>query len=154
MIAVCIRKQILRRLFKKVEFKPNFIMLFLYINSQTIKCTHSIFVTYCRLCMYHSENWTLLPNAIYKNITNVNCYTIYNGPTNALVCNKTLIQMSHTKTLKITPTCCDHQMIIIVLCGEACRHVDMPLHTIQNAKWMTVCCRITTLEDSNFNQWF
>jgi hypothetical protein len=28
-------------------------------------------------------------------------FTIYNGPTNALVCNKTLIQMSHTKTLKI-----------------------------------------------------
>jgi hypothetical protein len=39
--------------------------------------------------------------------------TIYNGPTNALVCNKTLIQMSHIKTLKITPTCFDHQMIII-----------------------------------------
>jgi hypothetical protein len=38
---------------------------------------------------------------------------IYNSPTNALVCNKTLIQMSHTKTLKITPTCFDHQMIII-----------------------------------------
>jgi hypothetical protein len=36
---------------------------------------------------------------------------IYNGPTNALVCNKALIQMSHTKTLKITPTCFDHQMI-------------------------------------------
>jgi hypothetical protein len=30
--------------------------------------------------------------------------TIYNGPTNAFVCNKALIQMSHTKTLKITPT--------------------------------------------------
>jgi hypothetical protein len=38
---------------------------------------------------------------------------IYNGPTNALVCNKTLIQMSQTKTLKITPTYFDHQMIII-----------------------------------------
>jgi hypothetical protein len=36
-----------------------------------------------------------------------------NGPTNALVCNKTLIQMSHIKTLKITPTCFDHQLIII-----------------------------------------
>jgi hypothetical protein len=36
-----------------------------------------------------------------------------NGPTNAFACNKTLIQMSHTKTLKITPTCFDHQMIII-----------------------------------------
>jgi hypothetical protein len=40
-------------------------------------------------------------------------FTIYNGPTNALVCNKTLIQMLHTKTFKITPTCFDHQMIII-----------------------------------------
>jgi hypothetical protein len=38
---------------------------------------------------------------------------IYNGPTNALFCNKTLIQMSHTKTFKISPTCFDHQMIII-----------------------------------------
>jgi hypothetical protein len=36
-----------------------------------------------------------------------------NCPTNALVCNKTLIQMSHIKTLKITPTCFDHQLIII-----------------------------------------
>jgi hypothetical protein len=33
-------------------------------------------------------------------------------------------------------------------------HVDMPLHTVQHAKQMNVCCRITTLEDSNFNQWF
>jgi hypothetical protein len=40
-------------------------------------------------------------------------FTIYNGSTNALVCNKTLIQMSHIKTFKITPTCFDHQMIII-----------------------------------------
>jgi hypothetical protein len=39
--------------------------------------------------------------------------TIYNGPNNTPVCNKTLIQMSRTKTLKITPTCFDHQMIII-----------------------------------------
>jgi hypothetical protein len=38
---------------------------------------------------------------------------MYNAPTNALACSKTLIQMSHTKTLKITPTCFDHQMIII-----------------------------------------
>jgi hypothetical protein len=37
-------------------------------------------------------------------------FTIYNGPTDALVCNKTLIQMSH---IKINPTCFDHQMIII-----------------------------------------
>jgi hypothetical protein len=27
-------------------------------------------------------------------------FTIYNGPTNALVCFKTLIQMSYTKTFK------------------------------------------------------
>jgi hypothetical protein len=39
--------------------------------------------------------------------------SIYNGPTNTLACNKTLIQMSHIKTLKITPTCFDYQMIII-----------------------------------------
>jgi hypothetical protein len=39
--------------------------------------------------------------------------SIYNGPTNALVCIETLIQMPHTKTFKITPTCFDHPMIII-----------------------------------------
>jgi hypothetical protein len=38
---------------------------------------------------------------------------IYKGPTNALVFIKTLIQVSHIKTFKITPTCFDHQMIII-----------------------------------------
>jgi predicted O-linked N-acetylglucosamine transferase (SPINDLY family) len=38
---------------------------------------------------------------------------VYEGPTNALVFIKTLIQMSHSKTFKITPTCFDHQMIII-----------------------------------------
>jgi hypothetical protein len=43
----------------------------------------------------------------------VHGFIMCNGPTNALVCNKTLIQMSHIKTLKITPTCFDHQMIII-----------------------------------------
>jgi hypothetical protein len=36
-----------------------------------------------------------------------------NRPTNALVCNKTLIQMSHIKTLKIAPTFFDNQLIII-----------------------------------------
>jgi hypothetical protein len=40
-------------------------------------------------------------------------FTIYNGLTNALVCIKTLIQMSHAKTFKITPTRFDHQLIII-----------------------------------------
>jgi hypothetical protein len=39
--------------------------------------------------------------------------TIYKGPTNALVFIKTLIQMSHAKTFKITPTCFDYQIIII-----------------------------------------
>jgi hypothetical protein len=32
------------------------------------------------------------------------------------------------------------------------RHVDMSLHTIQHAERMNVCCRITTHEESNFNQ--
>jgi hypothetical protein len=41
-------------------------------------------------------------------------FTIYNCPTNVLVCNKTLIQMSHIKTLKITPTCFEHQIINIM----------------------------------------
>jgi hypothetical protein len=36
-----------------------------------------------------------------------------NGPTNALIYNKTLIQISHIKILKTTPTCFDHQLIII-----------------------------------------
>jgi hypothetical protein len=39
----------------------------------------------------------------------------YYGPTNALVCIKTLIQTSHTKTFKITSTCFDHQMMIIII---------------------------------------
>jgi hypothetical protein len=40
-------------------------------------------------------------------------YILYKGPTNALVFIKTLIHMSHTKTFKITPTCFDHQTIIV-----------------------------------------
>jgi hypothetical protein len=40
-------------------------------------------------------------------------WTIYNSPTNELVCNKTLIQTSHIKTFKITPIYFDHQLIII-----------------------------------------
>jgi hypothetical protein len=31
-------------------------------------------------------------------IPQIQVSSIHNGPTNALVCNKTLIQMSHTKT--------------------------------------------------------
>jgi hypothetical protein len=73
-----------------------------------------------------------------------------NGPTNALVCNKTLIQMSHSKSFKITTTCFDHQLIII-------RELFDPLHTRQRVKRMNLCCHITkfnTHEDSYFNQWF
>jgi hypothetical protein len=47
-----------------------------------------------------------------QNIVLSSWDTLYNGPTNALACNKTLIQLSHTKALKITPTCFDHHMII------------------------------------------
>jgi hypothetical protein len=46
-------------------------------------------------------------------LLNVWTLTIYNGPTNAPACNKTLIQMSQSKTFKITPTCFDHRVIII-----------------------------------------
>jgi hypothetical protein len=38
---------------------------------------------------------------------------VYNGPTNAHVSFKTLIQMSQTETFKIPPTCFDCQKIII-----------------------------------------
>jgi hypothetical protein len=50
---------------------------------------------------------------IRKLHTKVEIIYEHDSPTNVLVCNKTLIQMSHIKTLKITPTCFDHQMIII-----------------------------------------
>jgi hypothetical protein len=40
-----------------------------------------------------------------NEIVNIMQWSIYNGPTNALVCIKTLVQMSHTKTSKIAPTC-------------------------------------------------
>jgi hypothetical protein len=39
-----------------------------------------------------------------ESLGNIDIRTIYNGSTNELVCNKTLIQMSHTKTFKFTPT--------------------------------------------------
>jgi hypothetical protein len=51
----------------------------------------------CQHCKYETDNTES---------------TIYNAPNNALVCNKILIQMSHTKTLQITPTGLDHQIII------------------------------------------
>jgi hypothetical protein len=40
-------------------------------------------------------------------------FTMCNGPTNALIHNKTLIQMSYIKIFKTTPTCFSHQLIII-----------------------------------------
>jgi hypothetical protein len=42
-------------------------------------------------------------------------FTMCNGPTNALVCNKTIIQMPHIKTLKISPTRFDHQGAYLIL---------------------------------------
>jgi hypothetical protein len=48
-----------------------------------------------------------------KKYPNDESVTIYNCPANAIVCIKTLIQMSRTKSFKITPTCFDHQLIII-----------------------------------------
>jgi hypothetical protein len=44
---------------------------------------------------------------------NSTVFSIYNGPTNALVCIKTLIRISQTKTFKITPKRFDHHMMII-----------------------------------------
>jgi hypothetical protein len=37
---------------------------------------------------------------MYSTYVYVQYLRVCNGPTNALVCNKTLIQMPHTKTLK------------------------------------------------------
>jgi hypothetical protein len=45
-------------------------------------------------------------------------------------------------------------LLHVVLCGEACQKVDMPLHAIQYIKRKNVSCRITTLEDSNLNSDF
>jgi hypothetical protein len=73
--------------------------------------------TYIFVCVFVKSLLTncsvLVSNARDTDLGKVVISAIYNGPTNALVCNKTLIQMSHTKTFKITPTCFDHQMIII-----------------------------------------
>jgi hypothetical protein len=67
--------------------------------------------------IFHSKtNWARCDKNVYWFFTVSPCISIhyiYSGPTNALVCNKTLIQISHSKTLKITPTCFDHQMIIV-----------------------------------------
>jgi hypothetical protein len=63
----------------------------------------------------HDYGW---PPAVCVNLSCF-CHGIFSGYVhagdndNALACNKTLIQMSHIKTLKITPTYFDHQMIIV-----------------------------------------
>jgi hypothetical protein len=64
----------------------------------------------CNFSAYLNKTFAVEPNTHFVKGCEL---SIYNGPTNALVCNKTLIQMSHTKTLKITATCFDNQMIII-----------------------------------------
>jgi hypothetical protein len=61
---------------------------------------------------YISRSSQVITSIFFYTTENYQQYTMCSGPTNALVCNKTLIQMSHIKTLKITPTCFDHQMII------------------------------------------
>jgi disulfide bond formation protein DsbB len=66
-------------------------------------------VTYQHVCIFQRFLQYVLLVILLLNII----IFIYNGPTNALVCIKTLIQLSHTKTFKITPTCFDHQMIIM-----------------------------------------
>jgi hypothetical protein len=75
----------------------------------------------CSSSWFNESNPFVCPVQIMKSILQFHCFTvnfnslyiyIYNGATNALVCNKTLIQMSYNKTLKFTPTCFDHQMMI------------------------------------------
>jgi hypothetical protein len=49
-------------------------------------------------------------NTLPKFFTFPPGHPVYNDPTNALVCNKTLIKIAHTKTLKKSP---QHVSIII-----------------------------------------
>jgi hypothetical protein len=87
---------------KNLEFWPIFIKTLcfneFYIPDKSIP-------TILKRPVYDTHIFTSIVQ--YKHIPIIMC----NGPTNAHVCNKTLIQMSHIKTLKITPTCFDHQMI-------------------------------------------
>jgi hypothetical protein len=60
----------------------------------------------------HNSPHAKAKNTIFKNINKCISpfhrafqFTMCFGPTNALVCNETLIQMSHIKTLKSTPKC-------------------------------------------------
>jgi hypothetical protein len=65
------------------------------------------------------------------------------GPTNALICNtsKTLIPMSHIKTLKITPTCFDHLMMIIWWS----KHVGVILSVLMCDIWINVLLQTSAL---------
>jgi hypothetical protein len=85
----------------------------------TVTCTHwdikcTIFkrpkneIIYMKVILLHTNHGrvsaTLL--VIFRKVRTriqTHVYGMCNGPTNALVCNKTLIQMSYIKTLKITP---------------------------------------------------
>jgi hypothetical protein len=66
-----------------------------------------------KTCNFQTEKLSGKQTAVISLSRRAFQCTIYNGPANALVCNKTVIQMSHIKTLKITPTRFDHQLIII-----------------------------------------
>jgi hypothetical protein len=62
-----------------------------------------------RLLLFNSgENLNCVTNSVlsFSLFHRAFQFTIYNGPTNAFVCNKTLILMSHTKTLKIDMSIC------------------------------------------------
>jgi hypothetical protein len=78
-------------------FVPLRLILFYYIDAVTRAENKKL-----KICEYYFHCFTVHFNS-----------HMCNGPNNALVCNKTLIQMSHIETLKITPTCFDHQLIII-----------------------------------------
>jgi hypothetical protein len=79
---------------------------FIYHSSHTINHTFPLTM------IDNGVHWLFNTQSIVTlKISAVCLCIIYNGPTNALVCNKTLIQMSHTKTFKITPTCFDHLMM-------------------------------------------
>jgi hypothetical protein len=77
-------------------------------NSLQCRKAESRYLLTCKYFWGVSNAQTLM-NTVKQNHADM---TMCNGPTNALVCNKTLIQMSHIKTLKIAPKCFDHQMII------------------------------------------
>jgi hypothetical protein len=75
-----------------------------------------IMLALTKIVIFTPQECCLLPFFLPRVLPSIKLFTfaMCNGPTNALVCNKTLIQMSHTKTLKITPACFDRQMMIII----------------------------------------